>query len=324
MACHHLAVPFWPCRLCEVKKFTVECLHTTGGSEEMYPQDNVVCYHIPARDKFPACKCFVYDHDGLKPEIRKETEQKANRKFGEFTLFVGDKGMLGSDGHLIPQAAHERLQSAGKDAAPRSRRPDRRPVLVHPQRRHARVELYRRSRPADRHRADRPPGPVRRPGQQDRMGRRQDGLHQQAGDQPVRPPRLSTGLGGVGNRGYKEARLFRKSRASASVPRKRLPRLDSNTGPISQGNMGCADVGAAQIAAFPASGAELIRLLEARGVTLCDECRQAILAAIESEPSGSLAGPGSAGNLGWAGFDQCQHPPRNAHVPRPSAGCQAS
>ena len=114
MACHHVAVPFMALRLAEVKQFTVECLNTTGGSEEMYPQDNVVCYHIPARDKFPACKCYVYDHDGLKPEIMKETEQKTNRKFGEFTLFVGDKGMLGSDGHLIPQAAHEQFKAPEK------------------------------------------------------------------------------------------------------------------------------------------------------------------------------------------------------------------
>jgi hypothetical protein len=68
-----------------------------------------VCYHIPARDKTPPCKCFVYDHGGLKPEVMKETEKKAGREFGEFTLFVGDKGMIGSDGHLIPQAAREKF-----------------------------------------------------------------------------------------------------------------------------------------------------------------------------------------------------------------------
>ena len=107
MACHHVAMPFMALRLWEVKKFTLECLNTTGGSEEKYPQDNVVCYHIPAREKVPACKCYVYDHDGLKPEIMRETEKKEERKFGEFTLFVGDKGMLGSDGLLIPQAAHD-------------------------------------------------------------------------------------------------------------------------------------------------------------------------------------------------------------------------
>lgn len=107
MACHHVAVPFLALRLGEVRQFTIECLNTTGGSEEMYPQDNVVCYHIPARPQFPACRCYVYDHEGLKPEIMKEAERKEERQFGEFTLFVGDNGMIGSDGRLIPQSAHD-------------------------------------------------------------------------------------------------------------------------------------------------------------------------------------------------------------------------
>jgi len=114
MACHHVAVPFMALRLWEVKKFVVECVHTSGGSEEMYPQDNVVCYHIPARPAFPACKLYVYDHDGLKPEIMKSTEQKEERKFGEFTLFVGDKGLLGSDGKMIPQEAHDKFPRPAK------------------------------------------------------------------------------------------------------------------------------------------------------------------------------------------------------------------
>jgi hypothetical protein len=60
----------------EVKKFTVECINTKNGSEEKYPQDNVVCYHIPARPNFPACKCYVYDHDKLRPEVMRELEKK--------------------------------------------------------------------------------------------------------------------------------------------------------------------------------------------------------------------------------------------------------
>ena len=114
MACHHVAVPFMALRLWEVRKFAVECLHTTGGSAEMYPQDNVVCYHIPARDKFPACKCYVYDHQRLRPAIMKEWEKKEEREFGEFTLFVGEKGLLGSDGRLIPQSAHDAFPRPAK------------------------------------------------------------------------------------------------------------------------------------------------------------------------------------------------------------------
>lgn len=114
MACHHVAVPFMALRLWEVKKFVVECVHTQGGSAEMYPQDNVVCYHIPARPQFPACKLYVYDHDGFKPQIMKETEAKEQRKFGEFTLFVGAKGLLGSDGLLIPQSVHDQFPRPAK------------------------------------------------------------------------------------------------------------------------------------------------------------------------------------------------------------------
>lgn len=110
MACHHVAVPFMALKLWEVRKFTVECINTANGSDEKYPQDNIVCYHIPARPKFPACKLYVYDHQGLKPQIMKDTEKAEKREFGEFTLFVGTKGMIGSDGILIPISRHDELQ----------------------------------------------------------------------------------------------------------------------------------------------------------------------------------------------------------------------
>ena len=104
MACHHVAMPFMALRLYEVPKFTVECINTQGGSDEMYPQDNIVCYHIPQRDQFAACKCYVYDHSELRPEVMREAERKAGHEFGEFTLFVGDKGLLGSNGVLISRS----------------------------------------------------------------------------------------------------------------------------------------------------------------------------------------------------------------------------
>jgi len=80
-----------------------------GRQREFYPQDNVVCYHIPAREQFAACKCTVHDHGDLKPEVMKEAEKKVGRPFGEFTLFVGDRGMIGSDGQLIPSADHDKF-----------------------------------------------------------------------------------------------------------------------------------------------------------------------------------------------------------------------
>ena len=117
MACHHLAVPFMALRLGEVKAFTVECVATENGSAEMYPQDNIVCYHIPARGSFPACKCFVYDHSELRPDVMREAERITGRDFGEFTLFVGEKGLLGSNGKLIPESRHEEFPSPEKTLA---------------------------------------------------------------------------------------------------------------------------------------------------------------------------------------------------------------
>jgi predicted dehydrogenase len=107
MACHNLDALFWALKIGEAKTFTVECLNTKGGSEEMYPQDNVIRYEIPARGDMPPVKVFAYDHEGLKPEVMKEAEKANERKFGEFTLFVGDKGMIGSDGRILPEAKHK-------------------------------------------------------------------------------------------------------------------------------------------------------------------------------------------------------------------------
>lgn len=117
MACHRLAYPFMALRLWEVKKFTVECLNTKGGSDEMYPQDNVVCYHIPARDNFPACKCYVYDHAALRPEIMKEMEAKHSVKWSEATLFVGTKGYLTNRAQILPQSEHEKFPAPEKTLA---------------------------------------------------------------------------------------------------------------------------------------------------------------------------------------------------------------
>lgn len=117
MACHRVAYPFMALRLWEVKKFTVECINTTNGSDEMYPQDNVVCYHIPARDKFPACKCYVYDHEGLRPEVMKEMERKYQTKWSEATLFVGTKGYLNNHARIMPESEHQKVPVPPKTLA---------------------------------------------------------------------------------------------------------------------------------------------------------------------------------------------------------------
>jgi len=117
MACHRLCYPFMALRLWEVKKFTVECLNTTGGSEEKYPQNNVVCYHIPARDDFPACKCYVYDHEGVRPEVMKELEKKYQVKWSEATLFVGTNGFLNNHSRIIPESEHQKFPVPPKTLA---------------------------------------------------------------------------------------------------------------------------------------------------------------------------------------------------------------
>ena len=102
MACHNLDTLFWALKLGEAKQFTIECLSTKGGSEEMYPQDNAVRWEFAARGDMCPVRVHCYDHKGVMPEVMKDAERKYGVRFGEHTLFVGDKGMLtigGTSGH---------------------------------------------------------------------------------------------------------------------------------------------------------------------------------------------------------------------------------
>jgi predicted dehydrogenase len=98
MACHNLDALFWALKIGEAKTFTIECLNTKGGSAEMYPQDNIVRYEIPARGNLPPVKVHVYDHASLKPQIMKDTEKSCEVTFSECTLFVGEKGLFRTTG----------------------------------------------------------------------------------------------------------------------------------------------------------------------------------------------------------------------------------
>jgi predicted dehydrogenase len=98
MACHNLDAVFWTLKIGEAAHWTVECLQTKGGSQEMYPQSNIVRYEIPARAGMVPVKVHVYDNAGLRPEIMKDAEKKYDVKFGEDTLFVGDKGLFRTGG----------------------------------------------------------------------------------------------------------------------------------------------------------------------------------------------------------------------------------
>ena len=98
MACHNLDVLFWALRVADAKQFTVECLSQKGGSEEMYSQDNVLLWKIPARGDMPPLRIHSYDHGALKPQLMKEAEKKYNLQFGECTLFVGQEGLIRIEG----------------------------------------------------------------------------------------------------------------------------------------------------------------------------------------------------------------------------------
>jgi len=119
MACHNLDALFWALKIREAKRFTVECLQTKGGSEEMYPQTNIVRYEVPARAGMGPVKVHVYDNATLRPEIMKDAEQKYEVKFGEDTLFVGDKGLFQTGGtcgsyNFLPEDRRKEVQDPAK------------------------------------------------------------------------------------------------------------------------------------------------------------------------------------------------------------------
>ena len=114
MACHHIDAPFWALKLDQAKQFTVTCLSQSPGSEEMFPRDNVLLWEIPPRGTMPAVKVYCYDHQALKPDAMKNAEKEHNRTFGEFTLFVGDKGLIGSDSRILPETKHKETKAPAK------------------------------------------------------------------------------------------------------------------------------------------------------------------------------------------------------------------
>jgi predicted dehydrogenase len=102
MACHWMDFPFWGLKVYDVKKYSVTCLATKGGSEEMYPSDNAVRYDLPAHGDIPALQWFVYDHT---PEpFVADLEKQFNRKlFVEGSVIVGDKGSITNDARTLPE-----------------------------------------------------------------------------------------------------------------------------------------------------------------------------------------------------------------------------
>jgi hypothetical protein len=88
-----MAIPYHECVTCQsLLHPRLELLPLPESQVIKYPQDNIVCYHIPARDNFPACKCYVDDHQDLRPDVMSELEKMYKVRWGEDTLFVGTKG----------------------------------------------------------------------------------------------------------------------------------------------------------------------------------------------------------------------------------------
>jgi predicted dehydrogenase len=202
MACHNLDVLYWALKIGEAKTFTVECLGTNGGSEEMFPQNNIVRYEVPARGNLPAVKIHVYDEGKLMPEIMKNAQQEHGAKFGESTLFVGEKGLFHTTGtagawEFPAQVAQGRVSRAAQDPGAGARRSDRGLVLRDQERRQTVLELRRRVRHVHRVRPHRPPRAIRRRRKEARVGRGKNEVHECAGDQSIHPPRVPQRVGGI-------------------------------------------------------------------------------------------------------------------------------
>ncbi len=123
MGCHVLDGVFWALKLGRAKKFTIECLEQTGGSKEMFPQDNHLRWQFPARGDLPAVTVNSYDHQW--PAFVKELEKQHGVKLGGGTVYVGDKGVMvtgtyGDNPRILPKDRHDAFPPPRK-TIPRSK-----------------------------------------------------------------------------------------------------------------------------------------------------------------------------------------------------------
>jgi predicted dehydrogenase len=120
MGCHLLDGAFWALKLSEAKKFSIECLQQAGGTEEKFPQDNVLKWEFPARGSMPAVKVFA--HDNKWPDFVTELAKEHGEKMTGGTLYVGDKGYMfsgtyGDNPRIIPKSKHEAFPAPPKTIA---------------------------------------------------------------------------------------------------------------------------------------------------------------------------------------------------------------
>lgn len=109
MGCHNLDGVFWGLKLGQAKQFNVECLQQKGGSTEMFPQNNHICWEFAARGDMPAVKVNSYDNQW--PEFVLELQRKYGEKWGGGTIYVGDKGIMytgtsGDNPHILDKDKH--------------------------------------------------------------------------------------------------------------------------------------------------------------------------------------------------------------------------
>jgi predicted dehydrogenase len=108
MACHHMDLPFWALKLRHPTKVAAEGSPSPAHSETAADW-LIVHYEFPARENLPPVKLTCND-GGKRPSYFAEGKLP---KWGDGTLFVGEKGMLLADyGHrkLLPEKQFEGLE----------------------------------------------------------------------------------------------------------------------------------------------------------------------------------------------------------------------
>ena len=111
MGCHNLDGAFDALRLRQADRYTVECLHLQGGSEEMYPLNIVLRWEFPARGGMPPVKVYAYEKAEDMPESLRELRRELQPPSRVGSIFVGDKGHMYSgsfclDTRILPIQKH--------------------------------------------------------------------------------------------------------------------------------------------------------------------------------------------------------------------------
>ena len=205
MACHNLDCLFWALRVAEAKHFTVECLSQTPGDDEMYPTNNVLRWTIPARGDMPEVKIHAYDNRDNMPRDHEGSAEEAQDRVRRVHAVRGRQGHDAEPGHVRRMAVHSLRE--GQEVP--------KPPKVLPRAHGGPIDdLFYVMRNGGTPCSDffSSAGPLASfaltghlamaagRGQEGRVGRGQDDLHQHARTQQVRPPRVSPRLGTVRDR----------------------------------------------------------------------------------------------------------------------------